>query len=96
MIHPTNKHFIKSPLKNKKYRVFFTYKGEDYYLDFGQLGYEHYKDSTPVKLFSYLNHNDKERRRLYLARASHIANKEGKYTSNDPLSPNYWSIKYLW
>jgi hypothetical protein len=93
---PRNVEFEKSPRKGKKYRVYFTLGGEEYVVDFGQLGYEHYKDSTPLKLYSRLNHGDKERRRLYIARATNIVDRQGRLTGDDPTSPNYWSIRYLW
>lgn len=93
---PRNIVFEKSPRKGKKYRVYFTLLGEEYYVDFGATAYEQYKDSTPLKLYAHLNHGDKERRRLYLARATNIVDKHGEYTADDPLSPNYWSIRYLW
>lgn len=93
---PRQIRFEKSPRKNKKYRVYFTLSGDDYYVDFGQLGYEHYRDSTPLKLYSRLNHGDSDRRARYLARASGIRDSTGQTTRDDPLSPNYWSIRYLW
>jgi hypothetical protein len=93
---PRNVEFEPSPRKGKKYRVYFTLSGEDYYVDFGQLGYEHYKDSTPLKYYSDLDHKDSERRRNYLSRASGIVDKHGHKTKDDPLSPNYWAIRYLW
>lgn len=93
---PYNVQFEKSSRKGKKYRVYFTLKGDDYVVDFGQLGYEHYKDSTPLKLYSRLDHKDPERRRLYLARSTNIVDKKGRLTADDPRSPNYWSIRYLW
>lgn len=87
--------FYKSPLKNKKYRVVFKYDGESWYVDFGDIRYEHFKDRTPLKLYSYLDHGDPERRRNYLSRSSGIKS-AGKATNNDPMSANYWSNKYLW
>jgi len=39
---------------------------------------------------------DKERRRLYLARATKIKDGQGNLTVNDKNSPNHYSIKYLW
>lgn len=37
-------------------------------VSFGDQRYEQYEDRTPLKVFSYLNHYDKQRRRLYHAR----------------------------
>ena len=89
------KYLIVEPLrKNKKYSVIvYKYGRWHYLLSFGQLRnangdyYEHYKDVTPLQLYSDLNHNDKNRRRLYYAR-------HGK--TNNKNSATYWSNKYLW
>ncbi len=84
--------FKKSTRKNKKYMVFHNRK----WIHFGDLRYEHYKDNTPLKLYSYLNHNDKIRKMSYLRRARGIRDKSGKLLYKDKNSPNYYAIKYLW
>ena len=81
-----------STQKNKKYMV----KHNDKWIHFGDSRYEQFRDSTPLKLYSYLDHKDKERRKNYLLRAKGIKNKFGALTYLDKNSPNYWSIKYLW
>lgn len=83
--------FLKSTRKNKKYMVYYNNK----WIHFGDIRYEHYKDRTPLKIYSYLDHNDKQRRKNYLQRSMGIKSK-GNLTYNDPNSPNYYSIKYLW
>ena len=88
--------FEKSPRKHKKYQVTFTKNNKQYTVNFGDKRYQQYKDLVPLKLYTKLNHGDKERRRRYLARAHGIRDKNGKLTKNDPTSANYWSIKYLW
>ena len=93
---PRNVVFEISPRKGKKYRVFFSLGGIEHVLDFGQLEYEQYRDSTPLRTYTGLNHGDKNRRRLYIARASKIVDRHGRLTADDPTSPNYWSIRYLW
>jgi hypothetical protein len=85
--------FIKSPVKNKKYRI-TSPKGKT--IDFGDIRYEHYKDKTNLKLYSNLNHNDKHRRDLYRTRTSKIKNKQGQLTYNNPEYANYYSYNYLW
>lgn len=76
--------------KNKKYSV-LKYNEDtkiyDYLLSFGDSNYQHYKDSTPLKLWSHLDHLDKERRRRYYLRFDKTGDKE---------SAKYWSNKYLW
>lgn len=84
--------FKKSTRKHKKYMV--QYK--DGWIHFGDTRYQHYKDSTPLKLYSHLDHGDKERRGNYRARASKIRDKEGKLTYNDKSSANYYAYHYLW
>lgn len=59
----------KSPKKNKKYRADVIINKQLFKnIDFGQLPYAHYRDSTPLKLYSSLDHNDLKRRNSYLAR----------------------------
>ena len=59
------------------------------YFDFGQIGYEHFKDSTPLKLYSKDDHNDQKRRELYRNRFRHLYDPE-------VYSPTYFSWNYLW
>lgn len=84
--------FKKSTRLNKKYMV----KVDNKWIHFGDTRYEHFFDRVPLKLYSHLNHNDKERRKKYLARAKRIVDKHGKLTADNPNSPNFWSIKFLW
>lgn len=91
-----NVKFFKSDVKNKKYRVEFEYKGEEYKVNFGDKRYQHFKDQTPLKLYKELDHNDKERRTKYLIRTRYIKDKKGNLTKNDPTFANFWSRHYLW
>ena len=52
--------FEKSKAKGKKYAAILP---DGKRVNFGALGYEHYKDRTPLKLYSHLDHNDPERRK---------------------------------
>ena len=91
--------FERSPLRDKKYRVYIIRKdgssGEaasrfsNIFFDFGQIGYEHFKDSTPLKLYSKDDHNDQKRRELYRSRFRHLYDPE-------VYSPTYFSWNYLW
>ena len=88
---------FKSTSKNKKYSVYV--KGDNAKLKlihFGDTRFENYKDTTPLKLYSHLNHNDPIRRDRYLHRAKGIKDKQGNLTWKDKNSANYYSIKYLW
>ena len=54
---------------NKKYKVVINFKdGRRKTVQFGAKGYEHFKDSTPLKLYSNKNHGDSQRRKSYRAR----------------------------
>jgi len=87
---------FKSSAKNKKYSVYVMKDGKKTLIHFGDTRYQHFKDSTPLKIYSNLDHNDKERRESYLKRAKGIKNKEGNITWNDKNSANYYSVKFLW
>ena len=82
--------FAKSSTKNKKYDAILKHKitGQLRKVPFGQLGYEQYKDTTGLNLYSNLDHLDKERRKRYKSR--HEGEQKNKFSSG------YWSWKYLW
>ncbi len=84
--------FQKSTRKNKKYMIFYNNK----WVHFGHPSYEQYKDNTNLKLYSYLDHHDENRRNNYLRRAKGIRDKNGNLTYLNKNSPNYWSVHYLW
>ena len=76
---------------NKKYKVVIHSKdGSKKTVQFGDKRYEHFKDTTPLKLYTRLNHGDKKRRKNY--RARHGAS--GYQTV--PFSPAWFSWNYLW
>ena len=81
-----------STRKNKKYMV----KVNNKWIHFGDTRYQQYKDRTPLKLYSSLDHKDIERRANYLKRAKGIKNKHDDLSYLDKNSPNYYSVKYLW
>lgn len=82
--------YEKSTRKNKKLMT----KVNNKIIHFGHSKYEHFKDKTGI--WSDLDHNDKQRRKNYLTRASGIKDKEGNLTKDKPESPNYHAIKILW
>jgi hypothetical protein len=56
-------------------------------VSFGEVGYQQYRDRTPLKLYSALDHHDEERRRRYYQR----------HPKNYPFpSPDWFSKRYLW
>lgn len=73
-----------SPVKTKKYRVILS-NGKK--IDFGSSRHQQYRDSTPLKAFQHLDHNDKRRRELYYVR----------HKIDYPIYTADWlSKKYLW
>jgi hypothetical protein len=78
--------FDKSTRKNKKYMVYV--RKLDKYVHFGNPSYEQYKDRTPLKFYSHLDHLDPERRRLFKLRF--------EKTRHVKWSPSYFSDRYLW
>jgi hypothetical protein len=62
----------KSTRKNKKYMADVKINGILHKnVHFGSLNYEQYKDSTPLKLYSNLDHNNLKRRELFHIRHQH-------------------------
>ena len=82
--------FERSRTKNKKYDAIIEDKKtkRTQRIPFGQIGYEQYKDTTGLKLYSRLDHGDEERRKNYLAR--HEKTRHKKW------SPSWLSWQFLW
>lgn len=80
--------FEPSERKGKKYMATVFKDGKKIKTThFGQLPYEHYKDSTPGGNYKHLDHNDNERRELFRKR----------FKSPGPkYSPLWFSWHYLW
>jgi len=83
-----------SKSKGKKYSVRVLKDGKPKLIHFGDSSMGHYFDK--LGHYKNLNHNDKERRRVYLARAKGIKDKNGNITWRNKNSANYYSIRYLW
>ena len=77
-----------------KKRNMVKYKGK--WIHFGDTRYEHFQDKIPLKLYSYLDHEDLIRRLNYVNRAIGIRDKNGFLTANNPKSANYYASRYLW
>lgn len=80
-------HWEISPIATKKYRVWIRVNGRLKKVDFGDMRYQHYRDTTPIRALTHLDHNDPERRRRYYQRHS---------TNYPDGSADYFSKKYLW
>lgn len=89
-----NKPF-KAKRADKKYSVYV--KNEDdkiILISFGDINSKHYYDK--IGTYRNMDHNDKEKRRLYKARASKNKDSKGRLTYKLKWSPNYWSYRTLW
>ena len=71
---------------NKKYKVKVNHKT----VQFGNKNYQHFRDSTPLKYYKHLDHNDPKRREAYRARHGAQGYHLKKY------SPAWFSWHYLW
>lgn len=81
--------FAVSNRKGKKYLVNFVHKGEIHTVHFGSKNHLHFRDSTPIKAYSHLNHYNPIKRDQFFRRFA-------GQKINDPLSGIYWSARYLW
>lgn len=72
-----------STRRNKKYMV----RVGDKWIHFGDKRYQQFKDQTPLKAFSHLDHGDETRRKKYYQRHKR---------TNDVKTALYWSNKMLW
>ena len=89
--------FYPSNRRNKKYHAIVRLKnGEILNVHFGDKRYQHYKDTTPLKLYSQLDHLDKARRVNYKKRHKKIKNKDNKPSYKVKYSPAWFSWNYLW
>ena len=65
-------------------------------VSFGDKRYQHYKDRTPLKLYSYLDHLDPIRRRSYRARHGASRDSSGRRYVDVKYTPAWFSWRYLW
>ena len=68
---------IKPTRKGKKYTAIVRNKKtkKERKISFGQLGYEQFRDSTPLKLYSSKDHGDPKRKKNYFTRHSGVPTK---------------------
>ena len=77
---------------NKKYRVTVPGHGT---VQFGHKDYQQYKDQTPLKLYSTMDHGDEKRRNSYRKRHEGCM-KNGGRCIDDKYSPSWFSYNFLW
>jgi len=90
-----------SKKENKKYDVYLVFNNKEmgigvlednqfvkrYILSFGDKRYQHYKDK--IGYYKNLDHNDKQRRKLY-------RNRHKNDNIDDQNYAGFWSWHYLW
>lgn len=69
-------------------------------VNFGHRDYQHYRDRVPKnkggKLWSHLNHNDRDRMQNYRSRHRGVNTKSGTPAYKKKYSPSWFSYHYLW
>ena len=95
--------FERSKITGKKYTAFIKNKTSKKIrkLHFGASDYEQYKDRTPLKLFSYKNHNNRRRMQNYFNRHSGTKKRSKAIALEKRKSKGYYNAKilshtYLW
>jgi hypothetical protein len=95
--------FLKSKKKGKKYTAYIRNKHTKKIrkIHFGAIGYQQYKDRTPLKLYSKYNHNTRKRMQNYFNRHSGTKNRKRAisyeiHKSNGFYNPKILSHIYLW
>jgi hypothetical protein len=79
----------------KKYTAIIMATGKR--VHFGDRRYQHFRDRTPLRLYSHLDHNDLARRDNYRKRHGSIRlKKDGSLAYMNKYSPAWFSYYYLW
>lgn len=81
----------------KKYAVrVVSPSGSARTVTFGDRRFQHYRDRTPLRAWTSLDHGDMERRESYRHRHRGILTKSGKPAHTVPFSPSWMSMRFLW
>ena len=96
--------FDKSSNPSKKYMAYINdlITKKNRVIHFGASNYEQYKDRTPLQLYAYKNHSDKNRQMNYYSRHSNgIKNRKNAISYEKEKSNGYYNAKilshvYLW
>jgi hypothetical protein len=85
--------FEKSKRKDKKYDAVLQNKqtNREVRVPFGAIGYEQFRDSTGLGLYTKDNHGDKNRKRNYRSRHS-----KEMASFKEFYSPGFFAMRYLW
>ena len=93
--------FERSRAKHKKYAAIVEDRttGKRRRLNFGDTRYGHYRDITPLKLYSHLDSNSRAQRRRYYMRHSGVPTKRQalqRFGPDAPYTPKLLAHLYLW
>lgn len=95
--------FEKSKIMGKKYTAYVQSKATKKIrkIHFGALDYQQYKDRTPLKLYSYKNHNNRKRMQNYFSRHSGTKKRAHAIALEKKKSQGFYNAKilshtYLW
>ena len=95
--------FIRGTTKGKKYTAIVENRRtrKQRRISFGGIGYQQYKDRTPLKLYARGNHGDRKRMENYFNRHSGTKNRaeairKEKRKSKGYYNPKILSHEFLW
>jgi len=80
--------------RGKKLRVVFDTHDRLYEVHFSNPEKRHFRDKT--NHFSHMDHNNSDRRMIYLQKRVNHRDKEGCLTANNPFTPNFWTLRLLY
>lgn len=88
---------IKSTQKSKKYTAIVrdNETKKERKISFGAIGYEQFKDSTPLKLYKSKDHGDPKRKRNYFNRHSGVKTKVEALSNEIAKSGGRYNAKIL-
>ena len=95
--------FERSQITGKKYTAYIKNKATKKIrkIHFGASDYQQYKDRTPLKLYAYKNHNNRQRMQNYFNRHSGTKKRGAAIALEKRKSKGYYNAKilshvYLW
>ena len=77
---------MKVEVSERKHKKYVAILDDGRRIHFGDKRYQHFRDSTPLKRYSHLDHGDVNRRDSFHARFKHSPKN----------SAGYFALKYLW
>lgn len=85
-----------SKYRRYKYDILIKDGKKKRWISFGNRTTPHYRDTTPLKAYSFLDHNYLSMRKNYISKCSTLLNKNNRCRMNNLLDPLYYELKYLY